>query len=171
MSIESGNRLLVSPEIQCFLEEEFGQVDLGDVRRNRRLQKVVAQLSADPCRSIPLACGSWPETKGAYRLLANEKVTHTKVLQPHLESTVRKINQEQKCLAIADTTFINLTHHPATKGIGNIGSKKWTNQLRGTLLHSTLAANPDDGQLLGVLDQQILIRHGHQDPEETKAHR
>jgi hypothetical protein len=169
MSI-AGN-FLASSEIQNFVEEEFGQVDLGDVRRNRRLQKVVAQLSADPCRSIPLACSSWSETKGAYRLFANEKVTHKNVLQPHLESTARKIDQEQKCLVISDTTFINLTHHPATKGIGNIGSRKWPNQLRGTLVHSTLAVNPNDGQLLGILDQQILIRSDYQNPEETIAQR
>lgn len=40
---------------------------LPDERLKYRLERLVEQLSQSPEKSIPQACGSWPETKAAYR--------------------------------------------------------------------------------------------------------
>lgn len=42
---------------------------LPDMRLSRRLDQLVECLSQRPEASIPQACGSWPETKAAYRFL------------------------------------------------------------------------------------------------------
>ena len=39
------------------LAAEFEDIDLGDVRLNRRARKVLARLGDKPTVSIPAACG------------------------------------------------------------------------------------------------------------------
>jgi len=65
-------------------------------------------------------------------------------------------------LAIRDTTFFNFTHHPATPGLGEIGTKS-QNQ-RGFGLHSTLVVTPS-ARPLGVLTQAFVER-----PLDAPAH-
>jgi hypothetical protein len=56
-------------------------------------------------------------------------------------------------LVAQDTTEINLTHHPATRGLGYLGSP----DCRGLLLHSLLAISPT-GIPLGILRQFTWTR-------------
>jgi adenylyltransferase/sulfurtransferase len=65
---------------------EFHDLELGDARRTQRLIKLVADLSAQPTGSIPLACGGWPETKAAYRLLDNPAVEWREMLAVYAAS-------------------------------------------------------------------------------------
>ena len=64
---------------------ELGGANLGDARLNRRLVRVAERLGAQPGASIPVACGGWAETQGAYRLLAHEDVDWEAVLGAALE--------------------------------------------------------------------------------------
>jgi hypothetical protein len=50
-------------------EEEFVGLDLGDARLNKRARKLIETLAAKPMASIPQACDSWADTRGAYRFL------------------------------------------------------------------------------------------------------
>jgi hypothetical protein len=45
------------------------RASLPDTRLVDRLDRLVGQLSNNPEASIPQACGSWHETKAAYRFL------------------------------------------------------------------------------------------------------
>ena len=57
--------------------------------------------------------------------------------------------------AVQDTTYLDYTHHPATKGLGPIGTKK--QDMQGFVMHSTLlmtrTATP-----LGLIDQALWVR-------------
>jgi hypothetical protein len=57
-------------------------------------------------------------------------------------------------LAVQDTTELNYTAHPATKGLGTIGSHE---TLRGMHVHTTLAFTPTKVPL-GILDQNTWER-------------
>ena len=59
-----------------------GGIELGDVRRTRRLIKLVENLSARPTGRIPVASGGWAETKAAYRLLDTEALDWREMLEP-----------------------------------------------------------------------------------------
>ena len=48
---------------------EFANADLKDLRRTRRLDKVVAAWTKAPALSIAAASGGWKESLAAYRLL------------------------------------------------------------------------------------------------------
>ena len=56
-------------------EEELAGVEFGDARLDTRLIDTAIQLSGQPLSSINQACGDWVDTKAAYRLFDNEKVT------------------------------------------------------------------------------------------------
>jgi hypothetical protein len=133
--------------------KELAEIDLGDTRLELRLMDMVERLSQHCDESLPQAFGSWAEVKGAYRLWENGRVRWQEILKPHITSTAVRAQQHPVVLAIQDTTEINLTHHPATTGLGHLGRPN----CRGVLLHTCLAVTPE-GQVLGVLDQQPWAR-------------
>ena len=135
--------------------EEFAQVELQDVRLNRRCQELGVSLGQQPNAPINQACEEWSDTKAAYRFFGNNKVTAARILAPHHQRTVERMRKQELVLAVQDTTFFNYTHHPQTKGLGEIGTKK-QNQ-RGFGMHSTLAVTPT-GVPLGLLTQAFFIR-------------
>jgi hypothetical protein len=45
------------------MAEEFSDLDLGDVRLNKRAIKLADRLMAKPTASLPTACDSWSETQ------------------------------------------------------------------------------------------------------------
>lgn len=135
--------------------EEFAQVELQDGRLNRRCQELAVTLGQQPNAPINQACEEWADTKAAYRFFDNAKVTPAGILAPHHQCTVERMRKHALVLAVQDTTFFNYTHHPRTKGLGEIGTKK-QNQ-RGFGMHSTLAVTPA-GVPLGLLTQAFFTR-------------
>ena len=121
-------------------EQEFGKIELGDKRREKRLIKVVEDLSARPQLTINHASKDWAATKAAYRLLSNEDVNEEEILRVHIEQTQRRISCENTILAIQDTTYLNYDEHDACEGLGYIG----TEHLKGIILHHTLAVTPNN---------------------------
>ncbi len=140
-------------------KEEFKMVDFNDKRIDKRFLKVSEQLSDNPAASINQACGPWADTKGAYRLFANEKVTSDVILKAHQEPTIERIKSETLVLVLHDTSYIDFTNHKSKKGIGLIGSSI----LKGLLMHNSLVTT-SSGLPLGLIEQNIWAR------EKEKGH-
>ena len=68
-------------------EEQFGDCELGDVRRTRRAVAYAAQVAADPSGSTPQQTEAWKACKGAYRLFGAKKVTFQSLAEPHWQRT------------------------------------------------------------------------------------
>ena len=73
---------------------------------------------------------------------------------------------------VQDTTTINYSSHPNTKGLGPIGTD--SEKVRGLMVHDTMAFTPE-GTPLGLLNVQCWARDGigskhkrHQKPIEEK---
>ncbi|MBI4093460.1 IS4 family transposase [Candidatus Kaiserbacteria bacterium] len=134
-----------------------------------RFQKTVEKLSEQPLSSINQACGSWADTKGAYRMFDNNKVETHEILAPHQLKTRERIGDQSRILVIQDTSFINYTEHFKTKGLGPIGhvnKKKATKaDSQGLIMHTALAVSTQ-GLPLGILDQEIWSR----EDEEQRPH-
>jgi hypothetical protein len=92
--------------------EELHGIDLGDRRLNKRAVTVAEQLAAQPQASINAACGGFSETVAAYRFFDNDKVQPDKILQPHVDTTRRRIAQQDVVLVVQDTTELDLSDHP-----------------------------------------------------------
>ena len=151
------NATLLSPPAQ-WAQNEFGNAQLGDARRERRLVKIAAGLAASPAGTLPQAFPDWAELKATYRFFDQRGVTFEAVLTPHLERTRQACRQPGEYLLIEDTTLLDYSQHPATTGLGVIGDGAG----RGFELHSTLAvrverwtlAQRPAGAVVGLFGQQ-----------------
>jgi len=72
-------------------EAEFGQLDLGDARLNRRARTLMETLAAAPTASVPKACNGWGETMAAYRFFDNDSFEWQTILEPHWVQTERRM--------------------------------------------------------------------------------
>jgi hypothetical protein len=136
-------------------DHEFAGAKLPDQRLKLRLQMIARAFAQKPTASIPQACGSWTEAKGAYRFLENEAIVPASIRQPHHQATLQRVLSHPLVLAIQDTTALNYSTHPATEGLGPIGSH--SPKTIGLLLHSTLAVTPT-GQPLGFVHNAVRAR-------------
>lgn len=143
--------------------EEFGAAALGDARRSKRLVALARRLALSPHCSFPQALPG-PQLKAAYRFFDNPAVDTDGVLATHIGRTVGRVAQLPVVLVAEDTTEFDLSHLPATQGLGYVSSAL---ALRGFLMHSLLAVSPE-GLPLGILGLKTWIRP----PEQIgKKHR
>ena len=156
---------LKAKEPEDWAEEEFGKAGLGDERLRKRLVILARDFYAQPEANIPEACGNRAKTKAAYRFLGNPEIKMEKVLQSHTEATAKRIAGHKVVLAVQDTTSLNYSAHPATEGIGFIGSRKDGGPI-GLIVHNTMAFSLE-GTPLGLMDVQCWARD-HEDYGKRK---
>ena len=131
----------------------FHGLDLGDARLNRRLRIMAAAFGAQPAAPINQASADWRHTKAADACFARARALPAAIVLPHQQRTrERMAAHAPRILASADTTLLNCTHHPATRGLGPIGGGH-----RGLVMHATRAF-PPQGLPLGLRDQQMWAR-------------
>ena len=133
-------------------EEEFGMLDLGDARLNRRVVCLSERLAEKPTASLPGACRGWAETQAAYRLLAQEHLDWRDLLAPHWACTQTRMQAEAVVLCIADTTELDFNGQKTT-GLGPLSYEAQ----RGLYLHVSYAVSAER-EPLGVLDAWMWAR-------------
>lgn len=107
--------------MDSWIESEFSWVDLGDVRRHRRLLKVAQRMWENPQASTAGASQGWAEANGAYRLWETEEVTVEAILAAHQEQVRQRAKGHRVLLHIQDTSELNFTKKKALKGAGPLG--------------------------------------------------
>ena len=140
---------------------QFGNAELNDIRRTRRLLAVAEKLALNPAGSLPEVLPNWKELKAAYRLFDQEDVTFEQVVKPHWNKTRGACTQPGQYLWIEDTTTLDFTSHRALSDVGRIGDDLG----RGFFLHTTLALRVEWEQettpkltLLGLAGQNCWVR-------------
>ena len=126
---------------------------MGDQRLNKRLTKIANFFANNPTLSIPQPCGSWKVTKATYRFFDNNRVKEKEIQASHLSATEKRLANQTTVLSIQDTTQLDFTHHPSTKGLGLLSDQSHF----GLFYHPTLLLTPKKIPL-GILDQQVWIR-------------
>lgn len=142
-----------------WVEEEFGNCELGDERLTERLKIMAQDFYAQPMASLPQACGSRAKTKAAYRFVGKEGTSLENLLQAHYASTERRCESEAVVLAVQDTSSVNYSGLVEAEGLGPIATT--ADGAQGLILHSTLTFN-STGTPLGLINVQSWRR----DPEE-----
>lgn len=136
-----------------FVDQEFGQVDLGDRRRDKRLRTVLRRMLESPREFLQSAMRGWAETMGCYRLLHSPAVTHEAILEPHRAALTERVGQQRRVAMIQDTTELDFTSKPKLEGAGPLNSES----RRGFLMHTQLVIG--EGRLpLGVWHSLIYAR-------------
>ena len=150
---------------QTWGEREFRAVELGDKRLEQRLKVVAEALAERPQAPINQASADWAATKAAYRLFANPKAAEEKMFAAHRTCTVQRVQGQPVVLALQDTSYLNYSHHPRTRGLGPIGDSR--SDAQGLIMHSTLAVTPE-GLPLGLLTQKIWARTSYSQQSERE---
>lgn len=148
--------------MSSWADEELATLDLGDVRRNARIKKLVTHMADRPGGSIPQTFETHAETMAAYRALGSEATDADAILEAAQAACLDRVRQEPLVLAIQDTTELDFTHHPGTTGMGRL--KKADQGARGCLVHTVLAVSAD-GEPLGHWWQKLWTR----DPESEST--
>jgi hypothetical protein len=151
------------------LSEEFAGAQFGDQRLYERCIQVAQRVGSDPTLSFPRIAEDWGWLKGAYRFFSNPRVTREKILEPHVEHTVRRCMKAPVVLAVQDTTTITYSHHLHTEGLGPVDSTPGGGL--GMIVHTVLAVDGANRQPFGVLHQEVIIRHGRFPKTETYQQR
>jgi Transposase DNA-binding/Transposase Tn5 dimerisation domain len=154
-------------------QAQWGEADLGDRRRNQRAVLLGSEIAERPKASLPKETHCWKDLKAAYRLLNQEDVTHTKLIEPHCRQTLQEARARPVVLFIQDGSSLNFSSHPDTEGLGYIGDGKG----RGIMLHSCMAVVPalesdkaPPPEILGIAAQVYWIRKELIHSEHQKKH-
>jgi len=134
--------------------QQWGAVDLGDKRLNRRAVLIGAGMAALPEGSLPKQMQHPRALKGAYGLLNHPGVGLAALTAPHRSETLRLAGAAGVVLLVEDTTELDFTAQRHTTGLGPIGDGRG----RGVLLHSTLAVVPESRLVLGLAHNQVVLR-------------
>ena len=140
---------------------EMGGAEFGDKRLSTRLVGLVERLAAAPASSFPALLNE-AELEGAYRFFSNEEVNPDAILKPHVEATMRRLDQEKIGLVIHDTTTMQFDPNGARIGLGR---NRTTGQV--FFAHVSLAVTADgDRRPLGALDLSSFVRTDETAPNE-----
>ena len=143
---------ILDPE--CWAKSTFGASKLKDIRRTGRAVKTAAHMAENASASLPAQMQTWKETMALYRLLNEEDVTFEALMQPHWQQTREQIETRSVVLLVQDTTGVDLTHHPKTTGLGQVGNERG----RGLYVQTVLAVLPESGEVLGCALQEPFVR-------------
>lgn len=139
--------------MERWASQELQYAQLGDLRRKKRLVKIVEDLASQPGQSVPQASGDVAATTAAYDFWNSPYFHPEDIRTAHRASTIERIKQHNIVLAIQDTTDLDFSAHPATIGLGPTDHPA----LLGLKVHSTFVANAQ-GVPLGVIDQKTWAR-------------
>jgi|SRR5579883_1197016 len=143
---------ILDPE--SWAKQTFGQSRLKDIRRTGRAVQVAGEMAKNPAGSLPDQMHTWKGTIALYRLLDEEEGSFEALMQPHWDYTRAQIEARPAILLVQDTTDMDLTHHPKTSGVGEIGNGRG----RGLFLQTVLALVPETGEVLGCAIQEPFVR-------------
>lgn len=139
-----------------FGELHFGQAQLGDERRRKRLVSLADQMVQHPEGTLPDKLQDPAAYQAMYRLCRNASVSHESVLRPHREWTLQRMRQgDETVLVVHDTTELDYTSITSLRDqlgpIGNGGG-------RGYECHNSLAVVASSGEILGLANQILHER-------------
>jgi hypothetical protein len=153
-----------------WVRDELLSADFNELRLNKRFQVIAKELSQQPSLPINQASSDWAAAKAAYRFFQNPKVDHEKIIGPHILNTALRMKGHQRVVIVQDSSSIDFSRHRKTKGLGMMHTFDDGVELKGLMLHATLALT-EKGLPLGLVSEKIWARQkqlakGH---EHTKV--
>jgi hypothetical protein len=112
-------------------------------------------LSLHPGGSLPEKLQDPAAYRATLRLMNHPATTHRAVLQPHLHDTLERLRRTPTTvLIIEDLVELDFSHQATLGSLGQIGNGGG----RGYECHNALAVDPESGELLGLVCQQLHHR-------------
>lgn len=135
-------------------ERQFGEAELGDKRRTKRLVAMGDKIARQAGQSLPKQFGGQGSAlTAAYRFFGNEAIAPADVQSAHRQAVAATCREHPLILCVQDTSELDFTGRKA-KGLGRIGDGRG----QGLEQHSALAVVPGQG-VVGILHQDLHCRH------------
>jgi hypothetical protein len=145
----------VESQSRSFGEVNFGNAQLGDRRRTRRLVQTADLMCRRPGGTLPQKLRSPKDLRAFYRLMNCPDVTHDNVLTPHREVTLKAIGESESIvLVLHDATELDFTKHRSLAELGQIGNGNH----RGYIVQNSLAVNAETREVVGLCNQVLHHR-------------
>jgi len=139
-------------DVQTWAQTQFGECELGDRRRTKRLVQVAQQIANNPSASLPDQTETWGDLKAAYRLFDSPGATFAAVAGCHWRQT-RQV-PPGRYLILGDTTELDFGGLRNIAGAGPTGNGGGL----GFLLHSGLLVGAQTRAVLGVAGATVHYR-------------
>jgi hypothetical protein len=139
---------------KAWAEQTFGECELGDVRRTRRLKQLAIQVAARPDGSTPEQTEGWSDCKAVYRLFDRDEVSFESIIAPHCRLTRASCRPGSVKLIINDTTEVDFGGRRRVTGLGPTGNGSGL----GFFLHTAMMLDASDGRIEGLAGQKIFYR-------------
>src|SRR5258708_3283457 len=165
-----GRRVMNPPEVprRSFGQEHFGAACLADRRRTDWLVDLADRFRLHPHGSLPHKCKDPNVLRRCYDLMKAQAVTHEAVLAPHVQRTLRLVQQQGGVVLMlhdgSELDYSGLTS--LHKDLGQIGNGFG----KGYECLNSLAVLPKDRTVLGLVSQLLHVRP-RVPKDETRAQR
>lgn len=127
-----------------------------DPRLQRRVAFVAHRLSAHPNLGFPQAMGKEAATEALYRLLANPRICHARLVEAHAMRTVERMPEGGVVRCVHDTTELTFPGESEREGLGRT---RTTSSTPGFFAHVALALSTElHPKPLGVLGTRCWAR-------------
>jgi hypothetical protein len=144
--------------------DEFDGCNLGDPRREKRLESIADALHRQPQAGLPCAMRGEAELEGLYRFLNNGHVDPQSVLSGHIRKTVERIGSKP-VVVVHDTTEFDFTMRDEIAGLGRLRAP----YTQGFFTHYAIAVSGEETrEPLGILHLQPWQRLDRPHPKRRE---
>jgi len=147
---------MLIPDAAEWADSTFGECNLGDKRRTKRLVQLSEKIASSIGQSVVKSCSNSSEIEGAYRLIRNENILPEDIADGAFNATAKLAQHSNVLLALEDTTNISFSHEVA-KELGYTSSSS-DSRIGGFLVHSILLVDAESQQTLGLVEQNRWVR-------------
>jgi hypothetical protein len=159
-------------------QQHFGEIQLGDKRRTKRVVALTQSMATTPGASLPKLCPTAYDLTAAYDLFQCRQVTPCGIQQHHRKLVSEEIAKPGVYIFPEDTTTCSWSGKKAIPGLGPISNAQWG--LQGFMAHNVIGAQwpglPGVGEpvhrpslrIIGLVHQQFIVRPPQTHSGETK---
>jgi len=134
---------------------QMARCQLGHKRRTDRLVDSARRISRHPGGSLPEKLHDPAAYRATLRLMNQPATTHRAILQPHLQQTLERLRRTPATvLIVEDIVELDYSKQATLAAMGQIGNGGG----QGYECHNALAVDPETGELIGLVCQQLHNR-------------
>lgn len=144
----------------AWARQTFGDAELGDVRRTRRVIRAAARLLSQPAGRITKVFAKPAEREAAFRLIENDAVDPVELAAASHRATARRCAAEDLVYVALDETCLSFSDHTGRR-FGRTGRD---GKRRGMHAMSALAVDVH-GTTLGLIGQRYWVQSAERCPK------
>lgn len=135
--------------------EEYGQLEVGDVRRRDRVVAMASRLAGSASGQVSKAFEDRAERQGAYDLLESGRVSADALIEAAGAATVQRSHGEEVVYVAIDGTSVNIVDRNHSTDLGVVGT--YSDKARGLQVITALSVSRE-GKPQGICAQKWWVR-------------